>query len=274
MKTIEKRLPKGRLKAILAKLLEIRPVTGRQLRFRLVKVIWHPSPNFDSRNGQKIVFLIQHYTVDDFEKALARLTDPAAQVSSHYLVDVDGTIYLLVAEINRAWHAAPAFWDGYTDINAVSIGIEIVNPGDAPYAPAQMEAVKALSLDIVERNSIPAKYVLAHSDVSVTPANHKSDPGWFFDWQGLALKGVGVWPQPTQVDYDSSAGWSDDDLKQKLMEYGYTADAELSKLVEAFQRHFQQEVAQTPERIGVADADTRARLAYLLRFKSAGIRLF
>lgn len=264
MRTFKKLLLKLRLKATLAKLSDI----------RLDNIIQHPSPNWNSRDGQKIVFLIEHYTVDDFEAALRRLTDPAAQVSSHYLVDLDGTIYQLVAEINRAWHAAPAFWDGYTDINSVSIGIEIVNPGDTPYTPAQMEAVKALSLDIAERYSIPPTHVLAHSDVSVTVQNHKEDPGWFFDWQGLAVQGVGVWPQPTQVDYDNSAGWSDDDLKQKLIEYGYTADADLSKLVEAFQRHFQQEVAQTPERIGVADADTRARLAYLLRFKAAGVRLF
>lgn len=246
----------------------LKRVRAHTVRSHLDGIVQYPSPNWNSRRGQRVVFLIEHYTAEDKEAALKRLTDPAAQVSSHYLVDEEGTIYQLVAEVNRAWHAGFGFWDSYTDINSVSIGIEIVNPGDAPYTQPQMTAVKALSLNIAQRHGIPPTQVLGHSDVAVTVNNHKSDPGWFFDWRSLALQGVGVWPQPIPVDYDSSANWSNDDLKRNLTTYGYTADANLPVLIEAFQRHFQQEVVQTPARVGVADAETRARLAYLLRFRN------
>lgn len=236
-------------------------------------IIQHPSPNNESRRGNDIVFLINHYTVDNFEDALARLCDRDAEVSAHYLVNTDGTIYQLVDESLAAWHAGVSFWDGYVNLNFTSIGIEIVNSGDEPYPAAQMDSVRALNQWIAQRRGIRPAYVLGHSDIALTSANHKSDPGWFFDWKSLAQLGIGVWPQPTQADYDSSAGWSDWDLTQKLSSYGYSINAPLPVLVEAFQRHFQQEVAQTPARIGVADADTRARLAYLLEFKAANARL-
>lgn len=239
---------------------------------RLDGIIQYPSPNWDSRNGQQIVFLILHYTAQPLEEALQRLTDPAAEVSSHYLASKQGVLYQLVNELNRAWHAGFSFWDGYTDINSVSIGIEIVNSGDEPFTEAQMKDVQELILDILGRNAaIRPHYVLGHSDVAVTTQNHKLDPGWFFDWKSLSTVGIGVWPEPTKDDYDESAGWSDDDLKQKLMAYGYTSGTDLPTLVEAFQRHFQQEVAQIPERVGVADADTRARLACLLRLKPQAV---
>lgn len=238
-------------------------------------IIQYPSKNWNSRRGQRIVFLIEHYTAENKEAALKRLTDPAAQVSSHYLVDEEGTIYQLVAEENRAWHAGLGFWDGYTDINSVSIGIEIVNPGNAPYTQAQMASVQALSLDIAQRHAIPPTQILGHSDVAVTARNHKSDPGWFFDWRNLAAQGIGVFPQPTGLDYSHATGWSNDEFKRNLTKYGYTADTTFAVLVEAFQRHFQQEVAQAPTRIGVADVETKARLSFLLRFKDqhqAGLR--
>jgi N-acetylmuramoyl-L-alanine amidase len=169
-----------------------------------VNCVAAPSPNFDSRAKDKpIDILVMHYTgMQSGAAAIQRLTDEASRVSSHYTVDEDGTIYSHVPEDCRAWHAGKSYWAGATDINARSIGIEIVNPGHEfgyrSFPDAQIAAVIELSLDIFSRHAIPPERVLAHSDIA--PAR-KQDPGELFPWEMLAKAGIGVWPElpPTPV---------------------------------------------------------------------------
>jgi N-acetylmuramoyl-L-alanine amidase len=88
-----------------------------------------PSPNFDERT-MPVSILVLHYTgMPDAAGAIARLTDPAAKVSSHYIVAEDGQVLRLVAEDKRAWHAGKSHWRGLDNLNSASIGIEIINPG-------------------------------------------------------------------------------------------------------------------------------------------------
>src|SRR5690606_13476973 len=143
-------------------------------------IIEQPSPNHDERPpGQAIDQLLLHYTgMRSGAAALERLGDPAAKASAHYLVEEDGRIFQLVSESRRAWHAGASCWQGASDINARSLGIEIVNPGHEfgyrPFPPQQMAAVKLLALDILARHPIPAARVLGHSDVAPL---RKEDPG-------------------------------------------------------------------------------------------------
>ena len=226
-------------------------------------ILEHPSPNFNDRGGAKISFLILHYTaMNTAQEALDRLCDPAAKVSSHYLVDEEGTVYRLVADDKSAWHAGISFWSGHTNLNNSSIGIEIANPGDRPFTAAQMVAVKQLSRHLVSVHNIPAHHVLGHSDIAPT---RKQDPGRFFDWQGLAAQGVGLWPVPNKGDYDRSRDWGQAQLEDAFIQYGYNPDDDFKPVVIAFQRHFQPEVFETPDKVGVTDRETAARLACLLR---------
>jgi len=92
-------------------------------------IIDRPSPNFDERM-LPVSMIVLHYTgMPDAESALNRLTSPEAKVSSHYFIDEDGTVYRLVDEEKRAWHAGKSRWRGVSDVNSASVGIEIVNPG-------------------------------------------------------------------------------------------------------------------------------------------------
>jgi N-acetylmuramoyl-L-alanine amidase len=214
-----------------------------------------PSPNHDARpEGTAVDMLILHYTgMQSGPEALARLRDPEAGVSSHYLVEEDGQIFRLVDETRRARHAGVSHWGGRSALNAVSIGIEVVNPGHEwgyrPFPALQMAAVAELCLDILTRHPIPARHVLAHSDVA---PDRKEDPGELFDWPGLARCGVGLWPRE---DAEPQA-----DALTLLGRIGYRTDLPLPVLVTAFQRHWR------PERVdGVADATTLARMAGLLR---------
>ncbi len=223
-----------------------------------MRLLDHPSPNHGPRpEGVGPELLILHYTgMPTAAHALHRLCDPAAQVSAHYTVDEDGVIHAHVAEDRRAWHAGASSWRGLGDINSRSIGIEIVNPGHEfgyrPFPAAQMEAVRALSLAVMERHAIRRENVLGHSDIA--PAR-KEDPGELFDWPGLARAGIGLWPMPSPAD---EGPFTAEDVRELLGRYGY--DAQCPKALLAFQRHFQ------PESLtGEADAETMRRLRALIR---------
>jgi N-acetylmuramoyl-L-alanine amidase len=206
------------------------------------------SPNFDARPGP-VDILVLHYTgMQSAAAALARLCDPAAKVSSHYLVEEDGTVHALVDENQRAWHAGLSYWRGATALNDRSIGIEIVNPGHEwgyrAFPAAQMAAVAALCHGILSRHAIPARNVVGHSDIA---PDRKQDPGELFNWKWLAAQGVGLW---TEASAPPGA------LMEDLAAIGY--DVTARAVIRAFQLHF------LPGNLsGAADEATRRRAASL-----------
>src|SRR6516225_11548293 len=144
----------------------------------------------------RIDMLVLHYTgMESAPAALERLCDPTARVSAHYVVEENGRIWRLVPEVRRAFHAGVSCWEGERDLNAVSLGIEIVNPGHEwgyrPFPEAQMASVEHLCRDLVARYPIPPHRVVGHSDIA---PERKSDPGELFDWARLARAGIGIWP--------------------------------------------------------------------------------
>ena len=227
-----------------------------------------PSPNHDARPpGGVIDMLILHYTgMRSGEEALQALRDKTRKVSAHYLIEEDGRVFSLVEESRRAWHAGESCWRGERDINARSIGIELVNPGHEwgyrGFPEAQMHALTELAREIRARHPIPNRNVLGHSDVAPL---RKQDPGELFDWPTLAEAGVGlwVWPLPSKED---KARADLPALRRELHRFGYgisqqgeSVDAELVAVVSAFQRHF------LPWRVdGQADGETRATLRRIL----------
>jgi N-acetylmuramoyl-L-alanine amidase len=214
--------------------------------------IERPSPNHDDRGGVGVDMLVLHYTgMRTAQEALTRLCDPAAKVSAHYTIDEDGTIYAHVPEACRAWHAGLAYWAGATDINARSIGIELVNPGHEfgyrDFAEDQIASLITLCHSILMRHPIPSARVLGHSDVA--PAR-KDDPGELFPWARLAKAGIGLWPQ---------SGAGSDLGPEALSRYGYDPNAPLDKAISAFQRHFR------PKKLdGQWDNECAGLLAWLL----------
>ena len=147
----------------------------------------NPSPNHDAR-ALPISMVVLHYTgMRTAAEAEARLTDPRAKVSAHYLIDEAGEVVALVPEHRRAWHAGRSFWRGLNDVNSASIGIELVNPGHEwgyrAFPAAQMEALLPLLARILRDHDVPRANVVGHSDVA--PAR-KEDPGELFDWPLLA----------------------------------------------------------------------------------------
>ncbi len=235
-----------------------------------------PSPNHDARpDGSSIDSIVLHYTgMRSAREAIDRLRDPVAKVSSHYVVEEDGTVWRLVPEERRAWHAGVSVWREDTALNDRSVGIEIVNPGHEfgyrDFPVLQLVAACDLCLALLSRHPVPARNVVAHSDIA---PDRKEDPGEKFDWEGLARNGVGLWPAGVP-DLGTGGAVRDAaslrDVRAALSDIGYRVAAEgaldpaLSSVLRAFQRHWRPEAVT-----GQADAGTLARLLAVARMCAA-----
>ncbi|MCI4644872.1 MAG: N-acetylmuramoyl-L-alanine amidase [Hyphomonadaceae bacterium] len=226
-----------------------------------MRLVVKPSPNFNARR-HPLDMLVLHFTgMEDGPSAEARLADPLAEVSAHYVVREDGVVVQMVSEDKRAWHAGVSRWQGDEDLNSRSIGIEIVNGGhDFPdakgrlpaYPKAQIAAVISLCRSILSRHDIPATRIVGHSDIA--PAR-KADPGEHFPWLQLATAGIGLWPLREPASRPKSlsgrglgAGDRSDSvrrLQEHLASIGYdlpatgSYDAQTEAVVTAFQRRWQ-----------------------------------
>jgi N-acetylmuramoyl-L-alanine amidase len=225
-------------------------------------IIDTPSPNFSERL-LPVSMIVLHYTgMQDAASAIARLCDPEAGVSAHYLVEEDGSIHRLVGEDKRAWHAGKSRWRGIADVNSASVGIELVNPGHdfgyRPFPDAQMASLIPLVAEIKERHAITRGNVVGHSDVA--PAR-KQDPGELFNWHALARLRLAL-PRPTKNLVDP--GWPDAGFLMALERFGYDVTDPVAA-VTAFQRRFRPEMID-----GEIDMECRCLLLALLLPKPQG----
>jgi N-acetylmuramoyl-L-alanine amidase len=290
----------------------ITPRPHRQSRTSLsmnLNIIQHPSPNFDERK-RPIRFVVLHYTgMQSADGALRVLSDPLPQrnaylneirpnplmvdgrpadtvavpapmnrVSSHYLVYEDGRVFQLVDEAKRAWHAGRGSWDGETDLNSCSVGIEIANGGHdfglPEFPEVQIQAVMTLVRQIMDRHGLDRHHIIGHSDLA---PSRKPDPGEKFPWKRFAQEGLSIWPPAGPEDGNqtvvfSTLGTMDariSAMQGELAEIGYgveqngTYDAALQDIIRAFQRRFRQIKAD-----GIIDIETLSlisRVAALLR---------
>ncbi|WP_413730968.1 N-acetylmuramoyl-L-alanine amidase [Sodalis sp. RH22] len=235
---------------------------------------------------ERVRYLVMHYTAVDDGASLALLTRGTA--SAHYLVSsapplINGKAVAqqLVPEDKRAWHAGISEWNGRSNLNDTSIGIEIVNPGFTesaagkrwyPYAPEQVELVARLAEDIIRRYQIRPDNVVGHSDIAPL---RKTDPGPLFPWAQLAERGIGAWPDKHVVDKYLAGRAPEADapvanIQRALIKYGYSlplhgkADEETIRVISAFQMHF-----RPANFSGRADAETEAiALALLEKYRA------
>lgn len=218
-------------------------------------IIEHPSPNHNERRGEGghppvTDMLVIHYTgMMPCERALDWLCRTESKVSAHYLIDEDGTTWRMVPEDRRAWHAGVSAWRGWRDLNSRSIGIELSNPGHdygyRDFPTAQIDALCALAGGILARHPIPARNVVAHSDIA---PHRKIDPGERFPWPELAARGIGLWPEGPLPSAPGEGA-----LPGLLAGIGYDMGLPGETVISAFQRRFRPACHD-----GVPDAETRA----------------
>lgn len=235
-------------------------------------------PHIDTRyrsvsQDSRVQFLIIHFTGGGFPSSLQILTQGA--VSSHYLInDHPPTIYRLVDDSRRAFHAGESYWKGNSPLNASSIGIELVNPGPEDtsegwvwpeYPQGQIDALIELLKNLAVENGIRPGNILGHSDIA---PQRKIDPGPKFPWKRLADAGLLPWPEAglvkeKQEEYGSQLPdvlW----FQQKLAKHGYaiSLSGELDKSTVQVLIVFQ--MKYRPSKYdGTPDAETAALLEVL-----------
>ncbi|MGD1933913.1 MAG: N-acetylmuramoyl-L-alanine amidase [Candidatus Phaeomarinobacter sp.] len=240
------------------------------------------SPNFDTRAGNCAPdMVVIHYTgMETAEAALERLQDAEAKVSAHYLIDEEGRAFALVPEFERAWHAGVSSWHGETDVNSLSIGIEMANKGHEfgypDFPDAQMTTLLDLMADIFSRWPLDPARVVGHSDVA---PGRKADPGEKFPWKQLAEAGFALWVDPAPLVAGPTLGPGDSgdgvrDLQIALSQAGYDINTDgvfsdvTRDVVTAFQRR------QRPLGVdGVADLSTLKTLAAFLEVQKASSKV-
>jgi N-acetylmuramoyl-L-alanine amidase len=218
-------------------------------------VIEAPSPNRGERRGGALpdLVVIHHTAMASAEAALARLCDPSAAVSCHYLVGADGRLWHLVPEAERAWHAGAGAWGAVGDVNSRSIGIELANPGPLagypPFGERQMAVLEALLFDVMARWCIAPERVIAHSDLA---PGRKADPGPKFDWLRLARAGLSVWAEAGA----GSADWSAFEAAAGRIGYRAPEAGGWEAVLEAFRLRFRPGVVGPlgPLDVGLAEA--------------------
>lgn len=221
------------------------------------------SPNQDARK-LPITMLVLHYTgMETGEAAFERLVDPVAKVSAHYMVDEAGKVTQMVDEGRRAWHAGVSFWNGITDVNSASVGIEIVNGGHdfglPEFPKPQVTGVIKLCRKIVRAYNIADHNIVGHSDIA---PGRKQDPGEKFPWKEMAKRGVGYWPAGIKPDQrvlfeQGSTDRAISILQRGLAYIGYQVeingrlDDNTADVIAAFQRRYRPDVVN-----GIVDIQT------------------
>jgi N-acetylmuramoyl-L-alanine amidase len=217
-----------------------------------MKKVFNYSPNFNSnkRKSKQIKFLIFHYTGMRKESdAINRLTNIQSEVSSHYLIQKNGDIVVMVPDLYVAWHAGKSSWKSFKSLNKNSIGIEISNPGHEHtyinFSKKQIQSILYLSKSLIKKYKIKSSNVLGHSDIAPF---RKKDPGEKFPWKYLAKLGIGKWHSLSNKILKKNRMKKININEEKnffknLFKIGYSKKVLNKKtLVSAFQRRYRQDL--------------------------------
>ena len=196
---------------------------------------WVGTINFNLRKPNFVI--IHHTAQNSCPETLHTFTITKTQVSAHYVICRDGTVHHMLNDYLRAWQAGLSKWGNVTDINSISIGIELDNNGFEPFPDAQINSLLHLLTRLKTDYNIPTANFIGHGDIAPT---RKNDPSSLFPWKTLADKGFGLW-------YNDTTSIVVPDNFSSLMALrliGYDI-RDSSAAAQAFKRHFEQDTTRT-----------------------------
>lgn len=140
----------------------------------ILKYIWKPAQSFTPGRIHPISAIILHSTDGNMPGCLDTLTGTDPAVSSHWLVDRDGTLYHLVQDSDTAYHAGVVD-DPVHHGNAATIGIEQVHlDGQESWPDALVQTTSTLVAALRQKHGLSLP-VLSHAAVA-RPVGRKQDP--------------------------------------------------------------------------------------------------
>ncbi|MGI4832368.1 MAG: N-acetylmuramoyl-L-alanine amidase [Janthinobacterium lividum] len=201
---------------------------------------WVGTVNFNLRKPNYVI--IHHTAQDSTAQTLKTFAQVKTQVSAHYVIGRDGKTYHMLSDYLRAWHGGVSRWGGITDINSISIGIELDNNGAEPFAAAQITSLLRVLAYLKKNYNIPATNFIGHGDIAPV---RKNDPSVLFPWQQLAARGFGLWYDAAVLTDTTAAPFAADSLghlagptpAEALRVIGYDT-RDLPAATQAFKRHF------------------------------------
>jgi N-acetylmuramoyl-L-alanine amidase len=196
---------------------------------------WVGTTNFNLRKPNFVI--IHHTAQNSCPQTLQTFTVPRSQVSAHYVICRDGTVYHMLNDYLRAWQAGLSKWGNITDVNSISIGIELDNNGFEPFPPDQINSLLRLLTRLKTTYNIPTANFIGHGDIAPV---RKNDPNSFFPWKDLSDKGFGLWYSDT-TGISVPAGFS---TLTALRLIGYDVK-DSSAAAMAFKRHFESDTTKT-----------------------------
>jgi N-acetylmuramoyl-L-alanine amidase len=183
-------------------------------------------------NMRKPNFVILHHTAQNScDQTLTTFTTKKTQVSAHYVICKDGTVHHMLNDYLRAWQAGVSKWGNATDINSLSIGIEIDNNGFEPFTDEQITSLLQLLDRLKKAYNIPTANFIGHADIA---PGRKVDPNKYFPWQKLAENGFGYWYDTTAIQVPEYF-----DEMQALRIIGYDI-RKPEAAIQSFKLHFDQ----------------------------------
>ena len=191
---------------------------------------WVGTTNFGMRKANYVI--IHHTAQNSCEQTLKTFTTKQTEVSAHYVICKDGTLFHMLNDQLRAWHAGAAKWGNETDLNSSSIGVEMDNNGIDSFSEAQLNTLLGLLANLKKNYKIPAANFIGHADIA---PGRKVDPNINFPWKRLAEKGYGLWYNDTtniQLPENFNS-------MQALRIVGYDV-SNMVATIQAFRRHFLQ----------------------------------
>jgi N-acetylmuramoyl-L-alanine amidase len=196
---------------------------------------WVGTVNFNLRKPNFVI--IHHTAQNSCPQTLQTFTTVPTQVSAHYVICRDGTVHHMLNDYLRAWQAGASRWGNVTDVNSISVGIELDNNGFEPFPTPQINSLLHLLAKLKAAYAIPAANFIGHGDIAPT---RKNDPSSLFPWKELADKGFGLWYGDT-TGVCLPNGFSS---LTALRLIGYDI-RDSSAAAQAFKRHFEQDTLRT-----------------------------
>ena len=198
-----------------------------------IPVKWVGTINYNIR---KPSFVIIHHTAQNScDQTLMTFTKHRTKVSAHYVICKDGTVYQMLNDYLRAWHAGISKWGDINDLNSTSIGIELDNNGSEPFDSAQINSLLKLLEILKNKYQIPTANFIGHGDIAPI---RKNDPSIFFPWEKLGNMGFGLWTtinDSTEIKFvlpkNVALNFFGFDIKDSVAAW------------RAFKRHFMQDTA-------------------------------